>query len=349
MLANRKKTTVVKWILLLATLCLPVWAWADESAFEDAVALWLEGNDAESLPQLATLAQGGHADARILLAQIEVKDRGHSPFRAGLIPAEARAIFRKDAGYGGFSKSWLAIEAQAGNPLAVALLNTRHPRPDPVLISTLHSLGEFQAKDYPIRMVALYGTLGQKEVLSGSDYMLDELRPYLEYHMDPKEPHGDGTAALRHMAPFANDMINNAEMEPDGISGVLALGYAFGDTSSENPWRGLVEDWIMTAPAARPIADLCRAQCASEVTGCGFAMLALSGGYFEVVRLDTPVESIIAQDRFLASPRARLMTLRRSALAKHNANRGWLATAEEVSEISVCAADLITRTRAEYE
>lgn len=339
---------MMKWMMFCFAILLSAPVAAQEGRFDAAVATWLSGDDENSLPALASLAADGHSMARILLSQIETKDRGHSPFRKSLKPSEARALFRRDQGYGGFSQTWLAFEAKQNNPLAHALMATRVPRPVAGLIGTLRRLGEVEATDYPIRVIALYGSDEEKRVLAESDMMLDELRPFMQHYRSAQAWRGEGIAALRYIAPFASDMITPDDKETVEIGGLLALGYTGGGTDPENRWRGLVEDWVLTAPATRPIADLCRASCPTDVTGCGFAMLALSGGYYEVIRLDTPLETVISQNTFLASPRARLMTLRRAALAKHNANRGWLASIEEIAAISSCTADLIDQTRAQY-
>lgn len=339
---------MLKWLPIFLALLVVTPVTAQDARFETATKEWLAGNDADSLPVIAKLASEGHGLARILLSQIETKDRGHSPFRAALKPSEARALFRRDKGYGGFSQTWLAFEAERNNPLAVALIETRTPRPTPALIGTLRLLGEVEATDYPIRVTALYATDREKKILTESDLMHDELRPFLAHHIGEQTWHGEGIEALRHIAPFAADMIQSDDPETVEIGGLLGLGITAGGTDPANRWRGLVEDWVLTAPATRPIADLCRDKCPADVTGCGFTMLALSGGYYEVIRLDTPLESLISQEDFLASPRARLMTLRRAARAKHNANRGPLASIEQIAELSSCTADLIEKTRAEY-
>ena len=338
----------VQWMIVcLASLSAAPVA-AQDHRFDRAVEVWLSGDDRSSLPALADLAREGHSMARILLSQIETKDRGHSPFRKSLKPSDARALFRRDQGYGGFSQTWLAFEAKENNPLARALIATRVPRPVAGLIGTLRALGEVEATDFPIRVIALYGSEEEKRILDESDMMLDELRPYMAHYRDKQAWRGEGIAALRHMAPFASEMMRPDDPDTVEIGGLLALGYPGGGTDPANRWRGLVEDWVLTAPAAQPIADLCRQRCPGEVTGCGFAMLALSGGYYEVIRLDTPLETVITQAQFLASPRARLMTLRRAALARHNANRGWLASVDQIAEMSACAADLIAETRKQY-
>ena len=341
-------SAMMKWMIFCFAILMPASIAAQDKPFDAAVAAWLSGDDANSLPALAGLAKDGHSLARILLSQVETKDRGHSPFRKSLKPSEARALFRRDQGYGGFSQTWLDFEAKENNPLARALIATRVPRPVAGLISTLRALGEVEATDYPIRVIALYGTDEEKRVLAESDMMLDELRPFMEHYRSEQAWRGEGIAALRHIAPFAAHMMRADDEDTVEIGGLLALGFAGGGSDPANRWRGLVENWVRSAPAARPIADLCRAHCPSDVTGCGFAMLALSGGYYEVIRLDTPLETVISQNTFLASPRARLMTLRRAALAKQSANRGWLASAEGIAEISVCAADLVEETRTQY-
>ena len=340
---------MLRWTLLFLFALSPLAAWSQTDRFETAIEDWLRGDDRASLPALADLAAEGHSLARILLAQIEVKDRGHSPFRAGLKPSEARALFRRDAGYGGFSQTWLSVASKAGDPLAQALIASRLPRPAPGLITTLHRLGEHQASGGPIRSVGLYGTDLEMKVLAESDVMLDELRPYLVHHTGAQTMHGAGIEALRHIAPFAAEMMQDDDPATRDMGALLELGFAGGGTDPANPWRGVVEDWVLTAPATQPIAALCRKRCSDDVTRCGFAMLALSGGYYEVIRLDTPLETVIAQDRFLASPRARVMSLRRAALAKGPNRRDWLASDDELAEISTCAADLIAETRIAYE
>ncbi|MCP3972330.1 MAG: hypothetical protein GY717_18800 [Rhodobacteraceae bacterium] len=75
-------------------------------------------------------------------------------------------------------------------------------------------------------------------------------------------------------------------------------------------------------------------------------MLALSGGYYEIIRLDSPAETVISQDRFLTSPRARLMTLRRAAMTRAETD-AELASLSQIGGISACAARLIATARAD--
>ncbi len=315
-----------------------------ESRLETAVELWLNGDDAHSLPMLAEMAADGHVEARVLLAQIETTDLGPSPYRQSLRPDQARDLFRYADG-SPFSKSWLVVEADAGNERAQALLKAKFADPDPDLIATLNRLGEHQATDRPTRIVALYGDQAMRKALAANPDVMQDLRPYLAYLTDKPEPRGDGLAALRHIQP---DAVNAAQPGALGMAGVLALGLGYGDTSPDNPWRPAVEQWLMSATSTQPIADLCTAQCAEGVADCAFAFLALSGGYFEAIRIDSPLEAVIPQARFLNSPRARLMVLRRAALARTETNLNWLSDTADGAEFSMCALDLIRQERRKY-
>ena len=75
--------------------------------------------------------------------------------------------------------------------------------------------------------------------------------------------------------------------------------------------------------------------------------LALVGGYYEAIRLDSPVERYIPQQRFLDSRRAMRMTLRRAALMKNEPGTD-LADLQEIASHSQCAADLVAAERALY-
>ncbi|MBO9453309.1 hypothetical protein J7426_23825 [Tropicibacter sp. R16_0] len=315
------------------------------SDLQEAVDLWLSGNDAESLPILSKLAKSGDTDARLLLAQIEVTDKGPSPYRLSLSKQQARDLFRQVDETSPFATSWLTVEAQSGDPLAAALLRARSADPDPEVILQLAALGEHQATDHPSRIVSLYGTPEDRQTLANSPHLLSELAPYVAYLSDTPEPRGDGLAALRHIIGRTEGIDAN-DAETLGIAGLLALGFGFGDASPANRWYKPVQEWVMTAPETRPIANLCNAQCGSQAPACGMAMMALAGGYFEVIRIDSPLEKLIPQKVFLDSKRAQLMTLRRAALARSETNNP--PGLNEIAAFSQCAADLVQQERQAY-
>ncbi len=319
-----------------------------ETPFDRAKSLWLQGDDARSLPLLADLARNRDMRARVLLSRIEIADKGPSPFRMSLPRTQAQALFRNMQARGPFGRSWLKTEADAGNDLAQALLASRLPQPDMSLIKKLVQLGEYEATDHPTRIMALYGSTEERKALNQSGYLLPDLEPYLAYLSDPPEPRADGLAALRHIAGGEPAAVRAEDSETLGMAGILALGFGYGDLNPANRWRPVVENWLLSAPSTQPIADLCQAGCPDEAAACAFAFLALSGGYYEVIRLDTPSETYIPQAEFLASPRARIMTLRRVALARAETNLGPLASTDEIATLSHCAAQMIEETRTSY-
>lgn len=333
----------VLWALILGCSLLGTVARAQTDLFEAAVAEWLRGSDETSLPVLAELARDGQADARILLAQIEISNRSLSPFMRDLPRDERRALFRHVTRAAPLGQSWLAVEAEDGNAVAAALLRARAAEVAPDLIYTLIAAGEAQASDRPTRFLALHGTDEERAALRDSPSLLPELQPYLDYLLDTAEPRGDGLAALRHIA--AEPQISADSEGAIGMAGLLALGFHYGDLNAGNPWRETVENWLLTAPATQPLADLC-ATCDGGQGACAFALMALIGGYFEVIRLDSPYEAVIAQSEFLGSPRARLTALRRAALTRSETDE-QLASIPQIAGVSQCAADLVADIRAQ--
>ena len=185
-----------------------------------------------------------------------------------------------------------------------------------------------------------------RHALLDDENLMQDLRPYLTYLTMKPEPRGDGLAALRHIQSQPVDAGSDQTL---GMAGLLALGLGYGDLSPDNPWRPAVEDWLMTARSTKPIAQLCRTECTDDAPACAFAFLALSGGYFEAIRYDSPLETVIPQDQFLDSPRARLMVLRRAALARTETNREWLAESAPAAGLSSCAIDLVAKQREAYQ
>lgn len=330
-----------------------LWLWVGaafaQAAFDEAVALWLSGDDSQSLPRLAQLAREGHSDARILLARIETMDRGPSPYRMGLEPDARRTLFRDMSGKTRFGRSWLAVEASEGNRLAEMFLRSRKPFLQLQTHFALWQAGERQATDYPTRIAALYGSRAMREKLVASETILPEMRPYLAFLADTPEPQADGMAALRHMLSLGPEVISADDPETLGMAQFLALGFGFGDMSAGNRWRKPIEDWVLRDLSARPISDLCRAECPNQVGACGVALVALTGGFYEVSRLDSPYEKVIPQEQFLNSARARIMTLRRAALARDEPNQKYLSDRPGMSRLSSCAAVLVLRERAAYK
>lgn len=309
---------------------------------------WLQGEDEQSLNALADLARKGNADARLLLGRIETMDLGPSPYRMSLTKLETRALFRDISGHGLFGRTWISVEAALDNELARIFQRAAQPVPRLGLIERLNRLGEHQAADHPTRILAHYGDAEMRKKLRAAEFLMTDLIPYLDYLSGAPEPRVDGLSALRYIVSNPNENISASDPDTFEMAGLLSLGFGSGNHNAKNRWRPAVENWLLSTPSTQPIADLCRDNCSDEAGHCAVAFLALSGGYYQVIRVDSPLEKLIPQDVFLASPRARLMALRRAALARSETNMTWLADHGEIAEISECAADLIVGERQKY-
>ena len=124
----------------------------------------------------------------------------------------------------------------------------------------------------------------------------------------------------------------------------LALGTPFGGVAPGNPWREPIAAWLAVNPAAFPIRNACKEYCSHEWEQCAVGVLGLTGGYYEAIRQDSPLENIIPQDTFLQSKRAWVQAIRRAALnrAEHG---GELATIEDLTSQSSCLGNVVANVR----
>ncbi len=118
------------------------------------------------------------------------------------------------------------------------------------------------------------------------------------------------------------------------------LGVPYGNIDVNNRWRSVIERWLLTAQVTKPIADVCRQECATETEACAVILLGLTGGYYEAIRLDSPLENLIPQTKFLSSERARRMALRRAALTLSETAEELMPSVQ-LKEESSCTASLV--------
>ncbi|MEM8537426.1 MAG: hypothetical protein AAGF56_06150 [Pseudomonadota bacterium] len=314
----------------------PVYAQVD---LAEAIDLWLAGDDETSLPALAVLAEEGDTDARILLARIETNDLGLSEFRKNLSSEERRYLFRFWPKAAMFPKSWLLVEAARGNEIAQLLYASRLPDVTPETHAALWAAGERQATDYSARIFALRGSPSQQAEIRRKGLVLPELKPLWSELTNPTLGNG-GFAILslstgvQNLDPSDNDTVKMARY--------LSLGMGTDEVGQSNRWSSTVQGWLLQDAPLRPVADLCRGACGEDPGSCALAMVGLMGGYSQAVEIDSPYENLIAQGEFLASPRARLMALRRAAFS---VGSGRLYGGDQIANVSQCLANLVLRER----
>ncbi len=246
-----------------------------------------------------------------------------------------------------FRSSWLKVEADRGNPLAQALFEGTAPGINLAAIERLYDVGEFEATEHLVRKIAVDGSQAERAKLAQLLIPMSELTPYLRGFRFSRQGMTTGRTALQHMIgtiegidPVSVELDSDPETET--AMKFIDLGYqagaqTIGDLDTNRHDQTIVK-WVTTATPARPLANLCRRACSDrQVSACAITGFGLVGGYYELIRFDSPLESIIPQDRFLGSERAIGMTLRRIAAARTEAGV-QVFSESELDQESPCLA-----------
>ncbi len=323
-------------------------AGADDPAFRQAVIDWLQDNDSDSLPTLSGLAKNGNSAARILLARIEITDRASTSYVKSLSRAQRLALFRAPVGKSIFKPSWLQWEADAGNGFAQSLLSATTLGINIEAIQNLIALGEPESAEHLVRKVAVDGSHADHLKLANVLDPNSELAPYLRGFQFSRTGLTTGKTALAYIASNTNE--NDIRWPDDSPDSAMAsvfvdIGYQAGDHAIEygaqNRFYRAIAEWVMAAPVAAPIAEICRSNCSvDEIPQCANTALGLAGGYYEVIRFDSPLEAIIPQRKYRFSARAIGMALRRMALARTEASE-QVFSEQELRDHSACLAKAI--------
>ena len=314
---------------------------ATEPEFTKAVETWLQDDDTHSLPLLASLASKGNIAARLLLARIEITDRASTEYVRQLSRGQRLDLFRSHRGNGNFRSSWLQLEADNGNLMAQTLLKATSLGINFSAITRLYEINEIESSEHLVRKIAVDGSAVEHQKLSTLLPEDSELVPYLRGFQFSRDGRTTGISALQHMTGMpvtSGTGIQSATRFVD--YGYQAGKHAIGDWQNVS-YFDAIGNWVLTAREARPVANLCLRNCLkTDLTACAIAAFGLVGGYYEVIRFDSPLENVISQDRFLDSPRAQGMVKRRIANAATEAGVRVFSEAE-LAQHSQCLANAI--------
>lgn len=290
---------------------------ADDPQLKTAVGHWLADEDARSLPALARLANGGNRAARLLLGRIEATERGASDFVWSLSHQDRMAIFRPAGARSSFTPGWLRAQAQTGDELAAALDASLSLGINLSLLRKLKGFGEEQATEHLVRKIGVDGTKRERlEALEliGQD---GENAPFIKGFLEDTLKSTTGRFALARMTGKVELPL---DPETRWAAIYVDIGFQMGTQMvsfpATNRYYDRVAKWVMSAPEAQPLRTICDNRCEpAGKAACAVTAFGLVGGYYEVIRYDSPVESIIPQATFLGSPRATNMALRQMASA----------------------------------
>ncbi|MEM7258327.1 MAG: hypothetical protein AAF404_13185 [Pseudomonadota bacterium] len=310
---------------------------------------WLSDNDTDSLPALATLADADNTAAKLLLSRIETTDRAPGHYLLSLERSQWHELFRQSpTDESVFAPSWLRVESERGNPLANHLLNATTPAIDLKQIQSLITAGEVEAAEHLIRKIAVDGSDQQRDELLQRLNDSHELYPYLQGFRYASQGTTTGHYALQRMAADTQTtVVQSTDDNYRHASTFVDIGYQAGDRQPEfnltSQYRKIITDWVITAAVAKPLATLCNRSCtASEMRDCQFTAFGLMGGYYEIIRLDSPLENIITQQQFLSSERAVGMVWRSVTYARTETT-GYVFSGNALSGKSACLGRVAAR------
>ncbi len=150
---------------------------------------------------------------------------------------------------------------------------------------------------------------------------------------------------VKEQAPDKLDDINIEHPDTVSIAQMFAYGIPYASLDADNRWRPTIVKWLLESELMQPISVLCKTECSQDVSQCAIAMLGLGGSYYEMIRIHSPLETIISQKEFLKSERARRSALRRITLHRSEA-LDRLFTINEIADHSRCLASLVSKERA---
>jgi hypothetical protein len=256
----------------------PAWsgpvAGQSEPEFMAAVDLWLTGDEAAALPRLAALAQDQNAAAQILLGMIDTTPALQGDWLMALPRADRITLLRDEGGFSG--QNWMR-SAAVTEPLAQTWLALWSGDAAHGVMLDFGKLGELRAA----RVAAM--TLARREK-TGFSAIAD----------DPAYPTSVRVFAIREwrVRDPARAAREEAALAPDDPQGEI-IGHRDNDPAA----------WLMAHAEGDPLVALCATLCPdAPQAACQTAAYQAVGGYWPVMALGSPIETIIPSDRFNRSP-----------------------------------------------
>lgn len=252
--------------------------------FRAAITLWLDDAEAEGLAALRDLAHRGNAAARLWLALVDKTPSLQGPALARIARADRIMLLRQPGGMSG--RSWL--HSLADLPLGQTWLDLLDTGAGPEVVAAFADLGEARAAR------EAFLTLAAREHPALGDL-----------------PPQDAPLELRYLLWRGADTARQAQ-----ISATVPADHpqrGFMDHAGPDPQA--LADWLASAPVASPLAALCARVCPDSQSACLLSAYQALGSHGALMTLGSPVESIIAQDIFVASARGQSAIVRRILLS----------------------------------
>ncbi|MBN2759610.1 MAG: hypothetical protein JXQ79_03850 [Rhodobacteraceae bacterium] len=272
-----------------------------------AIDLWLADQELDGLQGLALLAQQGDAQSQLLLGLIDKFAELQGAALVAMPRAERLALLRAPGGMSG--RNWVHFAAQQGDAIAVAWTELWS------MDAGLDTAKALAALDEPRALAETLITLVKRHE-SGfpAEVLAQDWYPQTLLMLSENRVLRDEDAAKLHPGDPQHRFGTKGAPEPEAL-----------------------HDWLVTSAVARPIRAVCAAQCPDQQQACTMALYKALGSYEGLLTHASPVNALIAEDRFVDSPRGQAALARRIMLMRSTRMRE--AEREKLAQISLCAAD----------
>ncbi len=318
----------------------------ENPSFRAAVAAWLDDDDTSSLPALSVLARSGIQAAGLLLDRIEATDRAYSDYVWSLTRDQRLEIYRPSSANGIFQPGWIETWAGRGSAFAQSLDASLRYGVNLAGLRKLTNLGETHATEHLVRKIGVDGTQDDRRAAARIIGPDAENAPFLLAFLAGNQSETTGRNAL---AVMTGQPVSAFDKETTIAAEFADIGFQAGSANvpfkSSNRYYASVARWVLSAPAPKPMGDLCRRHCQEDQRrACAVTALGLVGGYYEAIRFDSPLEAIIPQTTFAESRRARNMALRQMRAAITEAGDDALPE-DELKGRSLCLAAALEKLK----
>ncbi|WP_208354080.1 hypothetical protein [Pseudaestuariivita rosea] len=309
-------------ITLLASPAFSVIPGQRDAAFQDALQVWLSGDDAAALRALSDLANDDNRAAQIFLGQIEPLIFLHDHVTGNLTREERIELLRQPSGISG--QSWLEV-AREDTPLADAFARVRRIGEKADGIATLLEYGENAATLLPLISLANQRELAALEDLRENPYVTGVIQTYIEHVLGDPQTVGLMPKTQRGVSPsddrlFADDA-------------VLLESSILPNQTGVNAEIDSVVDQMAARPEYDPIRTLCEKSCADR-TRCMAGIVATMQGEPAWIKLASPVETLLPTETYHGSRRI-VNDLKRRIVMQPLYKSGWLENYDQCTYTAV--------------
>jgi len=277
---------------------------ADNPDFRTSLALWLEGDDVNSIPVFAALAHDNNTASQILLALIDKTAAWQGPMIALLPRADRIELLRAPGAMSG--RNWMTVASNT-NPIAQDWVALWQMQGGVDIAERFSAMGEARAARMALLMTANRQGAGFAPPVLTAPWYPESLR-----HL------------TRSRALSVEDVIGLHPGHPIRKSAGLPVD----DVD--------LRDWLQQTPLSLNLRAACAETCTDTQADCMLALYHGLSSYYALLVMGSPSANIISEEEFAGSARG-IQSVARQILVRHTARtrEGML---RETAYIDSCTA-----------